>query len=220
MNDDILIQALALYEERWLASLPTEEELSQIYTFSLRFERRMARLFSQQKKPYYPYVNRAWKRAVLAAAIALMILGASMSVSAIREPVIRFIVKIYERFSSMLFVAEKEIEEWLYRPSYLPDNYLLVYEEQFKWVIIQHYENTEGDEITLRQYRLTEFEFQVDTENVAIEDIEVKGQQGIFYRNKGWSNLVWSDGQFSFWLVARLHKEDMIKIALSVEFVD
>lgn len=218
MSYDNLARALALYEEEWLASLPSEEELARMYTFSPRFERRMARLFSRQGKPYYPYINRAWKRALLAAIIAMMLFVASMSVSAIRGPVIRFVIEIYEKFSSLFYQAENEITQGIvYRPTYLPEGFKPAGDESIGIISIQRYENAEGREVIFRQYPLRKFELQADTEGILLEEIMVNRHQGVFYQNNGWNNLMWSDERCTFTLVAQIDKSDMIKIAESVK---
>ena len=145
MSNNSLEQALALYEEQWLASLPSDEDLDPVYTPSPRFERRMARLFLQQQKPYYSYVNRSWKRAVLAVVFVLMLFAASMSVSAIREPTIHFVIEVYEKFSSLFLQTAETSAEWvMYSPSSLPEGYILISEEQLADIIVRRYRNDEG----------------------------------------------------------------------------
>ena len=220
-NDENLRKALALYEKEWLASLPSDEELEGMYTMSPRFMRRMARLFSRQSKPYYPYVNRAWKRALIAAVLALLLFAASMSVSAIREPVLRFVIEVYEKFASLFFDTEHVIIERVdYRPTNLPEGYSLKEEELLELVAIVHYENAEGSVISFRQYPLRRVEIQANTEGVAFDEIEINGSVGILYQNKGVNNLVWSEGPNSFWLIANLNKADMTNIALSVQKIE
>ena len=210
-----------MYEEEWLASLPTEEELARMYTFSPRFKRRMARLFAQQKKPYYNYINRPWKKALLAAVISLLFFAASMSVSAIRRPIIRFAIEIYEKFSSLFYSAENEIEQGIdYRPTYLPNGFTLKTEELIGVIAVQRYENVDGGVMLFRHYPWRAYEFQADTESTDLEDVELSGCQGVFYHNKGLGNLIWSVGDYSFWIVASLDKNTMIDIALSVKIVD
>ena len=221
INYDNLARALALYEEEWLAALPSEAELERMYTFSPRFERRMARLFSRQRKPYYPYIDRAWKRALLAAAISLLILAAGMSASAIREPILRFVIVICEKFSSLFYHSENEIEkEIAYRPAYLPEGFAHTGSETIGVVSIQRYENAEGAVITFRQYPLRKFEIQADTEGAPLEEILINGHQGIFYQNKDWNTLMWSDNGYTFTVVARIDKTTMEKIANSIETAD
>ena len=221
MNDERLIQALVLYEEQWLASLPSEEAAAQMYTLSPRFERRMARLFAQQKKPYYHYVNRTWKRAVLAVVITLMLFAASMSVSAIRKPIIDFVIRVYERFTSLFYHTTYEsADRLIYRPTYLPNGFTLTQEEILSWETILQYENARGDAITCRQYPWHRFELQADTESTDFDEVEINGHIGVFFSNKGWNSLVWSEGENSFCLMSNIDKSTLIKIASSVEIVD
>ena len=57
-------------------------------------------------------------------------------------------------------------------------------------------------------------------EGVAQEDVEIDGSQGVFYQNKGLSNLIWSIDEYAFWIEANLNKTDLINIAISVNIVE
>ena len=221
MNDDNLLKALALYEEKWLASYPSDEELARMYTLSPRFERQMARWLSRQRKPYYPYVNKAWKRTLIAATVALLLFAASMSVSAIRQPVVRFMVEVYEKCSSLFYQEKQEIgEEANYRPTYLPEGFSLISENLLDAVVILRYENAEGKSVVFRQYPLRSYELQINTEGLQYEDILIGAEQGVFYTNKGWNNLAWNDGSYAFILIAEIDKQDMLRIAESVDIAE
>jgi len=80
-------------------------------TFSAKFERKMERLLRAQRKPYYPLVNTNFKKAVLAMAVVFILMITTVfSVSALREPVIRFFVEVYEKFSQVFFHQPQEEE--------------------------------------------------------------------------------------------------------------
>lgn len=70
---------------------------------STRYRKRMERLIRRQKQPYWKYVNTVGKRvAVFAVAIAL-VFALSMSVSAVREPVVEFFANVYEKFVEFFY---------------------------------------------------------------------------------------------------------------------
>ena len=97
---------------------------------SIRYQKRMERLIRRQKQPYWRYVNTIGKRvAVFAVSIALAV-ALSLSVSAVREPVVKFFINVYEKFVEF-FYDENDIArvpdtiESVYTLSYVPEGYEL-----------------------------------------------------------------------------------------------
>jgi len=77
--------------------------------FSPQYEKKMAHLIKRQKRPYWKYVNTVGKRIAVIALAFLMLFGLSMTIKAVREPVISFIENVFEKFSE-LFVNKSEIK--------------------------------------------------------------------------------------------------------------
>ena len=98
-------------------------------SFSPTFERKMDRLIRAQRKPYYMMVNTRPKRALLSFAVVIILLITMIfSVSALREPVLRFIVEVYEKFSKVFYHQQEEeyfpaTLEIYYSPTWLPEGY-------------------------------------------------------------------------------------------------
>lgn len=129
IREEELKRVLDLYLKALTDDLPSGEELASCQKFSPEFEARMARLIEQSKLEERRYavagpepliqsdidLSRRSKR-VLVAAIVLAILVSLFSAVAAREPVIRFIVQVYERFSRIVFQIPGTADE-----SQLPD---------------------------------------------------------------------------------------------------
>ena len=100
----------ALYTKAYRATLPTEEELEKI-SFSERFERRMEKLIRRQRRFYYAWIDTVGKRvAWIAVGLLACLTVTTFSVDAIREPVAKFMVETYEKFSRVSStVSEEEI---------------------------------------------------------------------------------------------------------------
>ena len=96
----------------YMASMgPDKEELDKI-TFSPEFEERMEKLIKRQKKFYFYMVNTAAKQVAMFVAIIIIALTTTtFSVKALREPFINFIVKTFEKFTSIVFNVENETAE-------------------------------------------------------------------------------------------------------------
>jgi len=210
---------LRLYYDQWLATLPDEDDPAIAHTFSKRFERRMARLVARQRKPYYPIINRPWKRALLAAVIALLLIFAAMSVSAVRERVIAFFVEVYEFFSTVVVKndpAIKAVNDRAYLITELPEGFELRRSEHFDGNVRLEYWNQEGNGFFFRQYSPNAIQLTIDTENIGLEEIALKGVTGYYYGNKENGNLFWHDGDYTLWLTGDLDKEALVRAALSV----
>ena len=92
--------------------------------------KRMERLMKWQKRSCWKYVNTVGKRIAMIAVVIALTLGLSMSVSAVREPVVKFFVHIYERFVEFFYdddVVTKAPStiETVYTLGYVPEGYEL-----------------------------------------------------------------------------------------------
>jgi hypothetical protein len=92
--------------------------------------KRMERLIQWQKRSCWKYVNSIGKRiAVIAVTIALTF-GLSMSVSAVRKPVVEFFVNMYEKFVEFFYDDDVSAKapstiETVYTLGYVPEGYEL-----------------------------------------------------------------------------------------------
>ncbi len=76
-------------------SIPNIEE----HKFSPEFEKKMKRLINRRNKPYYRIINTVGKRVACIAIIILITSSVTvMSVKALRNAFVDFVVKIYKNF--------------------------------------------------------------------------------------------------------------------------
>jgi len=194
-------QGLKLYYEQWLATLPNEDDPALAHEFSKRFERRITRLIVQQRQPYYPMVNRAWKRALLVVVITLLLMLAAMSVSAVRERVIHFIIGVYEKFSAVALkpgAPDGIMPEQAFVATYLPDGYEL-YTIEWPDVFARYvYRHPDGKQLILLQHLPYNIVFGIDTETAALEEILFDGFTGQYYSRNGQGNLLWYSHGYAF----------------------
>ena len=212
-------QALNQYYDQWLATLPDESDPAIQHTFSRRYKRKMRRLVAMQPKAYFPMVSRTWKRALLAAAIALLLFLAAMSVGAVRESVIHFFVEVYELFSTLIPRDDPDtgVGDGVYVITELPEGFELHSSVRFDRYARHEYLHPNGNYLVLQQYDPGTSQVKIDTENVSLEEITLIGGTGYYYINKGHGNLVWYDSGCAFNLIGDFDKESLIKIALSVQ---
>ena len=222
--DDKLRAALELYMEKQLSKLPKDGEWEP-YTFSPAFERKMDRLIRIQRLPFSAMINTVGKRvAVVFVAVCLALTTTVFGVKALREPVVRFFIEVYEEFSRIIFqkddsdVSAMERIEQYFTPQYLPDGFAPVSEVQYDIIAKYKYCDSDGRGISFEQ-TLNNVKINVDTEGVTAENVTVNGKDAVYYRNKGYDNLIWSDGTyiFSLSLPSALGKSELLRIAESVK---
>jgi len=195
-------------------------------TFSPAFERKMNRLIRAQRQSYYPLINRTYKKALLALAATFILLTTMVfSVSALREPVVRFLVEVYEKFSLVFYhqEAEETVElpatiETYYAPTWLPEGYTLNDEQTVDAILwfTQVYTDASGNEITFKQSVISSTTQIIDTENVQAVEVSVNENPGLSYANKGIQNLAWNDGQYGFRIFGPVTEADLLRMAASI----
>lgn len=170
------------------------------YTFSERFNKRMARLIKSQRKSYWVLVNTAAKRAAVVVVAILTLFTAAFSVKAIREPVIRFIKQVYETFTRYTYegdMADEIAKEYVL--TYLPDGFEQTSKTENDVRRTMKYENTAGDYIVFSQ-RTTKINsgwfIDVEQGDSKIETINGIGVQ--FYESSNVKFAMWLQDGYVF----------------------
>ncbi len=222
--DSKLRAALELYMERRLAELPEDGE-GETYAFSSVFRRKMERLIRIERLPFSALINTAGKRvAALLIAACLALVTTVCSVKALREPVFGFFIEIYETFSRVRFQrdgsgeSDPNLIEQYYTPQFIPDGFTLVSEVRYDVIANYEYCDSDGRDISFDQ-SLRNTSIVIDTEGTVVEDVTVNGIAAIYYRNKGYDNLIWSDKGYVFTLSgpSALGKSEIMRMAESVQ---
>ena len=159
--------------------------------------KRMERLMKWQKRSCWKYVNTVGKRIAMIAVVIALAFGLSMSVSAVREPVVKFFVHIYERFVEFFYdddVVTKAPStiETVYTLGYVPEGYELEscdIADILTWMV---WVNDVGEKIVFSQGLLCDYSL-MDNENsdyeiTSVNDITVafldKGSIKCYYWNE------------------------------------
>lgn len=227
--DDYLLQSIA--------SLPAESELARLQSFSKNFEQRMKRLIRKAaiiEKTQQPRLNERpvsrprssslKKKRLLLAAVILAILVSAMSVTAAREAVLGFLVRVYETFTSLVFDEGRDSQTPTTQngsdpanklPTRIPDGYAQADQlltDGFRQII---YVNPAGEELIFECQAAANLQVLVDTENVAVEELNVSQSRGLYYSNKGVQNLIWQDGAYVFTISGKISKSELLFMAES-----
>lgn len=217
-DDLLLIEALNVYHEKALLDLPNNEELEKI-TFTEKFEKKMQKLIKSQKKPYYNMTNSVGKRFACVIAAVIILFTMMMSVSAIREPFIKFIVETFDKYSAIYFAekptqATKPFERII--PEYIPDGFEITTDSNYDIYSFIEYKNETGNIFTLQQRYCDENHMLIDTENAQPQKILINNEEAIYYEKSDTKYLVFAKEEYCFILIGNLEKEEIIKIAESI----
>lgn len=221
IDRDQLKEALRQVEDEILAGLPSDEELKKV-TFSKKFEDQMDELIeSQKKKSKAPrLINTVGKRVAAAVIIVVAALTVTVfSVDAIATPVKNFFIQMYEKFSVVVFnkpETSSEIDFVIKHPT-PPDGFTIKKEWDMNVDYSCDYEGPDGEELTYWQGISGSGQFVLDTEGVQTENQLVNGITGIYFTNKGYAQLLWSDGIYDYLLVGNLSREEILRVAESIE---
>ena len=194
---------------REFAAVPAEHELT--YRFSHRFERKMNRMLRATTYGYWPLVNTAAKRVLVAAALVLLLLSTVMAIRPVRQRVIRFFVEVYEEYFEIRF-GENEKDDLdptpqpmvRYTLTALPDGYEEVQFMEFDSLFWTKWENENGQMIVLQQEPVTN-EIKADSEAQNWELMTLEGLTIRHQYNEENHSFIWEQHGYAF--VLFFHKE-------------
>lgn len=163
------------------AHIPCDEG-SIDYTFSERFNKKMDKLIKAQRKSYYFLINTAAKRVAVIFVAFLTMFTASMSVKAIREPVINFVVEVYESFTRYFFDGDTTDNiDKVYTITDLPSGFTEFNKFENETNITTVYQNSNGNIIEFTQGISDNTTFNIDTENSIYKEIYVNKIKYLFH---------------------------------------
>ena len=162
------------------------------------------------------------------AMILLVIIVASavvtMSVEACRIRFFNMITETHKQFSSVKFKEDDNVEyidelpvEWedFYYPMILPQGYELKRAfdaNRTKYIV---FINSEMEELYFVQGLITS-DFQLDSENGYVMEVEVNGMEGLIIEKEGRNIINWHDNNHSYYIQGNVEKSMIMKIAESV----
>lgn len=202
------------------AHIPTDEN-SIDFTFSERFNKRMEKLIKAQRKPYWKFISTASKRAAVIVVAILTLFTASLSVKAIREPIIKFIKQVYESFTHYSFDGDTvEIISKEYTITKMLDGYEQIDKLTSDNTIATTYKNELGDTIIFTQMT-TEYSigYLVDNESgeqytETVDGIEIDFKEWYETKTAIWAN----DGYvFSIDCIGNISFEDIKQIIRTIK---
>ena len=179
------------------AQIPTDED-SIDFTFSEKFIKRMDKLIRAQRKSYYKFINTVAKRAAVIFAAIITLFTASLSVKAIREPVVRFIRQVYETFIHYTF--EGEIQPKIKKEFFiktLPDGFIQHDKIESDLAITTIYVN-DNNTIKFTQQSTNNANHFFDNESGTLTKVTISGINVDIYESENIKHAVWTDEGYFF----------------------
>ena len=180
------------------AYIPTDED-SIDFTFSEKFIKRMDKLIRAQKKSYYKFINTAGKRVAVIFAAIITLFTASLSVKAIREPVVKFFTEVYESFTRYIFEGDTtDTINKEYSIKVLPDGFEQTSVIKGDTIVTKIYENKNGDKIKFTQQTTNNANHTFDNENGKVTKISLNDINIDIYETDGIMHALWTEYGYYF----------------------
>ena len=218
-DESLLKEAFDIRAKAFCETLPSEEEYEKI-TFSPEFEKRMEKLLKQEQTFYYYWFNTIGKR--VASVILIVVIGlltTTFSVKALRDPFLKFVVEVFEKFTDIFLDDENINDDFIFesvKPEYIPAGYVLQSEESKETFVRVEYQDERKNTIIYTQKKNFGFGMTVNTENTTSEEIIINELNGFIYKNMGMTKIVFANEQYVFSVSGAISTEELIKIAESV----
>lgn len=197
----LFVQALIEAESKEISKLKGEDEIE--WEFSEKFENSMNRLIRKNNHIRLS-TRRTVRRGLLAAIIALIAaFSGLMSVSAIREPIVKFVKKVFSNRNEITLSENSTLPvdriETEYTLSELPEEYeLTTYEKDEIGVFSRWKSSVDESEIVFSQDILL-VNMSIDNEH-NYRETSVNGYTAYLNQYEFNTSLTWTDGTYLFTL--------------------
>ena len=206
----------ASYEFR---EVPRDDSQIQ-HEFSPEFEQKIKKLIRKEKKFFWHFVNTASKRVAVIAAVLVMLLTTACSVEAIREPIVQFLIEVYETFTEYTFEGEKtDTISKEYQISTVPKGFTQTSYTKDDTGITTTYENEHGDLIRFAQLVTDDTNLSIDVEKGETTIIDVSGREVYLYKMDNLIYSMWIEDTYLLEVVCRgsFTEQDVIDIIENIE---
>lgn len=205
-----------------MEELPKGEELNDIHLFSEGFIDNIRKIDRYAKYKYFSIKGKMIRRTTAIAISVFIILTISLSVESIRTPIINYVIKTYEKYSSIIFkrytddLLPMTIEE-KYILMYIPKGYMLIEETGLNNMRELTYMDGSGNLAIFEQYTIENMDISIDTEGVEIKEVVINSYKGILYSNKGITTIIWNNDRYGFSIYSKLNEDLIVEMAKSVK---
>lgn len=224
--DEILKYAAEKSIEEMADKFPTDEELEKEVIFRPEFKDRMSKFFTHIKRRERTRLFGRTMLKVGACTVAVLIVFSTVvfSVDAVRVSFLNiFSVKddesttIHVDDGTANYDAFSDKIHGIYLPSYIPASYSVQDVEKYDTYYYVIFANADGDKIKL-QNLLGDSSSGVDNEGATVETITVNNENAQYFSKDGENILIFKYNKNVFKLTTSLSKDELIKMAESMEY--
>lgn len=196
---DILEEAIKQYDKTYCDSfLSIDKDLP----FDEECEKNLRKLMRRLNNPFRLYFNTAGKRVAGIVAVFLLAFTCSMTVSAVRKPVVEFITNVYEKCVEFIYGEENLAKapntiETVYTLGVIPDGYEM---DQFiidTLTADMTWKNENDDRLVLSQGILFG-SIVIDAEESGFEVITWNGEKFTVVEKHGIKSIIWYTDEYEF----------------------
>jgi hypothetical protein len=205
-----------------MASIPSERDLKELYTFSAHHEARMRVLLRQERrrermKALFVAARRA---AIIIALLGTIVFGSLLTNSEVRATVRNVIVEWFDRFTRYSYnegMSAVEGIEWTFE--YLPEGYTESIRIDLGSFIYIAYTDDENNEISLQYALASDISFGVDNEHSTFEILDLGDIEFYVYTAVSTDNpsiVIWLQDGYAMNLTGYIEVEKLINMAKTI----
>ena len=205
-----------------VASVPSNDELSKIYTFSHRHTIRMNRLFAKEKRQeYWKAIFKYSKRVAVVAMIIVTILFSTLMLNPkVRAAVVDVIIEWFEGFTSFHSpeTDSQKVFDPTWRPEYIPEDFTEGEIFQAAGAMELSYKTDSGRTLSF-SYISNDGKVFADNDDMAYKIEEHNGiEYHIFESTDSTDNIIiWDNAGYRFSISANIPIQEIKKMAFSTK---
>lgn len=221
MNNEVFKKAIdEALTQKFIDSVPL---IDTPHVFSREFERKMSKLIRLRKKPFYMIINTAGKRAAcLIIGILVIAMTTIMSVEALRTAFFNFFIEFFDDYATVHSVETENT------PENIEDIYDITYDLSDYTIALQDYNNLYRHLIyNNKEYSIDFFQsvkksgYSINSEKTFISYVTINEYQALYYTdNHNYNYIMWDNGYYLITIGSNISKDELIKIAESVQKVE
>ena len=180
----------------------------------------------EKKKMRKLFFKRQLQRAAIVfVALTIGFTSLMVGVEAFRVEVMRMFFDVQETYTEISFKETDTVPpelladmKYYYYPEYIPKGYELVSAvgESLKNSV---YKDSKENELFFIQTLLST-KTRFDTEGAIVEDVIVSGLEGVYVEKDERKILLWHDDEMVFQIIGQITKQELLKMAESMKFVE
>ena len=219
---DILKKALFIIgreEVEVYKALPDEDVV-----FSKEFEDNVRAINKRRKSLFYKATKTVPRRIAVVLIAAVITFTMMMSVSAIRTPILNFVIKTYDSFISIFVEKDEEIKlptsiEHMYLPAFLPEGYIEISSENNEINAKSIWMNKNAIIILSQNVISEDSKIVIDNQDADYQTTMIDKNEIYYYSKNGFYTMYWSDGYYIFTLTCPedINISEIEKIIASME---